>query len=203
MSAWRDWAANGATRCAGDTCFRNCMGGGTRWRRLRREYRRETMPVQHGEPENVIICFAKEALDAARSRFTAMTYCVRPLQPTPEGCYVSGAPLQRKRNADAGCYLQTRGKLRGEPTWGTRLSPARGVARTRASDAPSAPSYKEKERISYVESCVPAKSLFRPERGIAFLNFYAAHRMPASIESIIQNRWIPSAWGTESQTFVR
>ena len=36
------------------------------------------MPVQHGEPENVIICFAKEALDAARSRFTAMTYCVRP-----------------------------------------------------------------------------------------------------------------------------
>ena len=41
------------------------------------------MPVQHGDPENVIICWrrkkaAKEALGAAKSRFTAMTYCVRP-----------------------------------------------------------------------------------------------------------------------------
>ena len=62
---------------------------------------------------------------------------------------------------------------------GTRLSPARAVARSRASEAPSAPSYKGKERISYVESCAPAKRLFRPERGIACLDFYAAHRMPA------------------------
>ena len=126
-----------------------------------------------------------------------------PLQPTPEGCYVSGAPFQRKRNADAGCYLQTRGKLRGEPTWGHVSPPLGGVARTRASDAPSAPSYKEKECISYVESCVPAKSLFRTEWGVAFLNFNAAHRMPASVKSIIQNRWIPSALGAEFQTFVR